>query len=66
MNRTSLCVCRTLLVVMLVLNLHPYMMGQPYRLKYLDQILAHICGQGGVWKATGAEIVDWYSRQRGA
>ncbi len=51
---------------MLVLNLHPYMMGQPYRLKYLDQILAHICGQGGVWKATGSEIIDWYSQQGGA
>ena len=47
---------------LLVLNLHPYVMGQPYRLKYLDQILAHICGRDGVWKATGSEIVDWYSK----
>ncbi len=51
---------------LLVLNLHPYVMGQPYRLKYLDQILAHICGHRGVWKATGAEIIDWYAQQYGA
>ncbi len=48
---------------MLVLNLHPYISGEPYRLKYLDQILAHICGHEGVWKATGAEIVDWYAQK---
>ncbi len=51
---------------LLVLNLHPYVMGQPYRLKYLDQILAHICGHRRVWKATGAEIIDWYAQQYGA
>jgi peptidoglycan/xylan/chitin deacetylase (PgdA/CDA1 family) len=50
---------------LLVLNLHPYVIGQPYRLKYLDQILAHICGHRGVWKATGAEIIDWYALPRG-
>jgi len=40
--------------------LHPYMMGQPHRLRYLDEALAYICAHDGVWKATGEEIADWY------
>ena len=40
--------------------LHPYMMGQPQRLKYLDRALAYILSHDGVWKATGEEIADWY------
>ena len=45
---------------LLVLNLHPYVIGQPYRMKYLDAALAHIVAEGGAWAATGQEIVDWY------
>ena len=48
---------------LLVLNLHPYLIGQPYRIKYLDQALGHIMGQQGVWAATGREIVEWYLHQ---
>lgn len=40
--------------------LHPYMMGQPHRSKYLDEALAYILSHSGVWKATGEEIADWY------
>ena len=50
----------------LVYSIHPWIMGQPYRLKYLDRILAHVAGHEQVWKATGAEIIDWYTgRQDG-
>jgi allantoinase len=45
---------------LMVMNIHPWLMGQPFRIKYLDDALAHICGSGEVWKATGREIVDWY------
>jgi peptidoglycan/xylan/chitin deacetylase (PgdA/CDA1 family) len=45
---------------LLVLNVHPWLTGQPYRIKYLDAALNHMCGHAAVWKATGAEIVDWY------
>ena len=45
---------------LMVLNLHPWVMGWPWRSKYLDQALAHINRGGGVWKASGQEIVDWY------
>ena len=40
--------------------LHPYMMGQPHRIRHLDCALAHILAHDGVWQATGAEIADWY------
>ncbi len=40
--------------------LHPYMMGQPQRVKYLDQALAYILSHEGVWNTTGEEIADWY------
>ncbi len=40
--------------------LHPYMMGQPHRIKHLDGALEYILGHDGVWPATGEEIADWY------
>ena len=47
---------------MMVINIHPWIMGWPWRSKYLDLALAHISRSGtGVWKASGHEIVDWYS-----
>jgi allantoinase len=44
----------------LTLNLHPWLIGQPHRIKSLDQALEYICGHSGVWKATGRQITDWY------
>ncbi|MDE2837857.1 MAG: polysaccharide deacetylase family protein [Chloroflexota bacterium] len=46
------------------LNLHPFLMGQPFRLKYLDRVLAHVCSRPNVWLATGSEIIDWYEQQQ--
>ena len=47
---------------MMVINIHPWIIGWPWRSKYLDLALAHINRSGsGVWKASGREIVDWYS-----
>jgi len=48
---------------LLTLNLHPYVIGQPFRIKYLDQALGYIMRREGVWAATGSEIVDWYLKQ---
>jgi len=47
---------------LLVLNLHPWIIGQPFRIRYLDRALAHMTRRQGVWAATGSEIIDWYSR----
>ena len=48
---------------LLVLNIHPTRVGQPFRIKYLDLALGHIMRHQGVWAATGREIVDWYVNQ---
>lgn len=40
---------------------HPYILGQPHRIRQFERILSHIVGHDGVWKATGIEIVEWYT-----
>ena len=45
---------------LMALNLHPWLIGQPFRIGYLDRALDRIMRRGGVWATTGAEIVDWY------
>ena len=45
---------------LLVLNLHPWLIGQPFRIKHLGNALAYMTGRQGVWAATGSEIIDWY------
>ena len=47
---------------LLVLNLHPWLVGQPFRIGYLEEALEHLTAQEGVWTATGSEIVDWYRK----
>ena len=48
---------------LLVLNLRPWLMGQPFRIGYLEETLEHLASRKGVWAATGSEIVDWYRRE---
>ena len=45
---------------LLVLNLRPWLLGQPFRVRYLNDALAYIMGHDGVWAATGSEITEWY------
>ncbi len=45
---------------MLVLNVHPWLIGQAFRIRYLEDALNYIMRQEGVWAATGSEIVEWY------
>jgi peptidoglycan/xylan/chitin deacetylase (PgdA/CDA1 family) len=49
----------------MVLHLHPWIMGQPWRIRHLDDVLGHITAHAGVWKATGREIIDWFTAQSG-
>jgi allantoinase len=49
---------------LLVLHLHPWLMGQPFRIGCLDEALGHIMQHESVWPATGAEIIDWYRSHR--
>jgi peptidoglycan/xylan/chitin deacetylase (PgdA/CDA1 family) len=48
---------------LMVLHLHPWIMGQPWRIRHLDEVLGHIFAHAGVWKATGREIIDWFKAQ---
>jgi len=40
--------------------LHPFLIGAPHRIKYLDEALKHITSHDGVWLATGSEIINAY------
>ena len=44
----------------LVLNLHPWLIGQPWRISYLDEVLADLRRREGVWFTTAGEIADWH------
>lgn len=40
--------------------LHPFLIGHPYRAKYLAEALAHITSRQEVWVTTGSAIIDAY------
>ena len=40
--------------------LHPYLIGQPHRIKYLDDVLGYIMSHDGVWQTTADEIAEYY------
>ncbi len=44
----------------MAIAVHPFVTGQPHRVVALERALEYICGHGGVWLATGQEIVAHY------
>src|SRR5712691_9447039 len=42
------------------LAIHPYISGQPHRIKYLEQIYDYANKHTGVLHWNGAQILDWY------
>lgn len=42
----------------LTLTLTPWLLGQPHRMKHLERVLGHVTRLGGVWSASGAQILD--------
>ncbi len=48
----------------LAISLHPFVIGQPYRIGALESALTHVMRHPGVWPATGAEILDAWKAQR--
>ncbi|MSO65054.1 MAG: polysaccharide deacetylase [Alphaproteobacteria bacterium] len=48
----------------MAITLHPWMTGQPHRIKYLEAALAAIAHRKGIWQATGAEILDCWKAQQ--
>jgi allantoinase len=47
---------------MLTLTLHPWLIGQPHRIAWLERTLGAICEAGGYWNASGTEIIDLNER----
>jgi hypothetical protein len=42
------------------LAIHPYISGQPHRIKYLEMIYDYVNEHAGVLHWNGAQILDWY------
>ena len=42
----------------MAISLHPWVIGQPYRISALEEALAHIMRHPDVWAATGSDILD--------
>lgn len=49
----------------MAISLHPWIIGQPYRIGALEQALQHIMQRRGVWAATGSQILDAWKAQQG-
>jgi peptidoglycan/xylan/chitin deacetylase (PgdA/CDA1 family) len=45
---------------LMCIAIHPYAMGRPHRIKYLERVLGHIMSHSGVWQATTDEIAEYY------
>ena len=44
----------------MALAIHPYISGQPHRIKYLEAIYDYVSRFDGVLHWNGVEILDWY------
>lgn len=47
----------------MALNWHPWLVGQPFRVGAVDRALEYMIQTGGVWAATGSQIVEHYRIQ---
>jgi allantoinase len=43
---------------LMVLHLHPWIIGQPWRIRHLEGCWAYICARQGIRKATGDEGIS--------
>lgn len=48
----------------LAIAIHPYISGQPFRIKYLEQVYDAIGRRPGVLHWNGEQILDWYLKSR--
>jgi allantoinase len=42
------------------IGLHPFLIAQPHRIRYLAQALDYVLAHEGVWVTTADEVADWY------
>ncbi|WP_026735157.1 polysaccharide deacetylase family protein [Fischerella sp. PCC 9605] len=45
----------------MAIGLHPFIVGQPLRFKYLKQCLLHIKNKPNTWLTTGESIYEWFN-----
>ena len=50
----------------MAIAIHPYISGQPFRIKYLEQVYGFINRHPGVLHWNGEQILDWYLKTRAA
>ena len=43
---------------LLSISIHPWVLGQPHRIKHLEAVLAHVMALPGVWNAAPGAILD--------
>jgi len=48
----------------MAIAIHPYISGQPFRIKYLEQVYEHINKKKGVLHWNGEQIMEWYLQAR--
>jgi peptidoglycan/xylan/chitin deacetylase (PgdA/CDA1 family) len=48
----------------MAIAIHPYISGQPHRIKYLEAVYDHINRHDGVLHWNGIEILDWYEKEK--
>jgi len=48
----------------MAIAIHPYISGQPHRIKYLEAVYDHIARHAGTVHWQGREILDWYLATR--
>lgn len=51
---------------LLSLSLHPWVLGQPHRIKHLETVLAKLAGSSEAWIAQPGEILDAFIAQQAA
>jgi hypothetical protein len=49
----------------MALAIHPYISGQPHRIKYLEAIYDYVNRFDGVLHWNGVQILDWYKSVAG-
>ena len=42
---------------LLALNIHPWLMGQPHRIRYLEEVLEYVTSGQAAWNASASEIL---------
>jgi peptidoglycan/xylan/chitin deacetylase (PgdA/CDA1 family) len=43
--------------------LHPFLVGQPHRIRAFEEAVGYVLSHSGVWATTGEEIARWYYDQ---